>query len=123
MVKGLWYGSLVQAPGVSLLDALIYLWAGYHGSQRTRLIRTGIVAAGSTSLVGFTTLFAAAALRTPSLLIGPIENPGSLLIFSALLLTALGFGVVLGSIGGAVGRWVSPAPQEPRFLLKEWGNK
>ena len=26
-----WNPSLVQAPGVSLLDAIIFLWAGYHG--------------------------------------------------------------------------------------------
>jgi hypothetical protein len=116
MVKGLWYGSLVQAPGVSLLDALIYLWAGYRGSRRTRLVRTGIVTAGTTSLVGFTTLFAAAAIRTPSLLMGPLENPAYLLIFAALLLTALGFAVVLGSISGAVGRWAPPAARrEARF--------
>lgn len=113
-VKGLWYGSLVQAPGVSLLDALVYLWAGYHSSQRTRLIRTGIVAAGSTSLVGFTTLCAAAAVGTPSLLMIPVVLPAYLLILSALLLTALGYGIVLGSIGGVVGRWMSAPRQEAR---------
>jgi len=115
MFKGLWYGSVVQAPGVSLLDALIYLWAGYHGSRRTRLIATGILAAGSTSLVGFTTLFAAAAIRLPSLLMFPVAHPASLLILSALLLTALGFGVVIGCVGAVVGRCMPSAPTgEPR---------
>jgi hypothetical protein len=113
-VKALWYGSLVQAPGVSLLDALIYLWAGYQGSQRTGLIRTGMVAAGSTSLVGFTTLCAAAVVGTPSLLTIPFVLPAFLLIVSALLLTALGYGIVLGSIGGFVGRWTATPPQEAR---------
>jgi hypothetical protein len=111
-VKGLWYGSLVQAPGVSLPDALIYLCAGYYGSRRTRLIRTGIVAAGSTSLVGFTMLFTAAAIRTPSLLMIPIGLPAYLLIFLVLLLTAVGYGAVLGSIGGVVGRWLGPLAQK-----------
>jgi hypothetical protein len=113
-VKDLWYGSLVQAPGVSLLDALIYLWAGYHGSHRTRLVRTGIVSAGSTSLVGFSTLCAAAAARTPSLLTIPIVLPAYLLILFALILTALGYSIVLGSIGGVVGRWTSAPRQEAR---------
>jgi len=113
--KGLWYGSLVQAPGVSLLDALIYLLAGYHGSQRTRLIRTGIVAAASTSLVGFATLCAAAAIGTPSLVKIPFVLPAYLLILSALAFTAVGYAIVLGSIGGFVGRWTSAPPQETRI--------
>jgi hypothetical protein len=113
-MKGLWYGSLVQAPGVSLLDALIYLWAGYHGSQRTRLIRTGIVTAGSTSLVGFTTLCAAVAIGTPNLLKIPFVLPAYLLILSALALTALGYGIVLGFVGGYFGRWASALRQETR---------
>jgi hypothetical protein len=44
MVKGVLYGSIAPAPGVSLFDALIYFAAGYHGVQRTRLIRTGLLA-------------------------------------------------------------------------------
>jgi hypothetical protein len=114
-VKVLWYGSLVQAPGVSLPDALIYLSAGYHGSQRTRLIRTGIVAAATTSLVGFTTLCVAAAIGTPSLLKIPFVLPAYLLILSALAFTALGYAIVLGSIGGFVGRWTSASPEATRI--------
>ena len=72
-VKAVWYGSVVQAPGVSQLDTLIYVWAGYHGARRTRLIRTGMVAAGSTSLVGFMTLCTAVAIGTPSLLLVPFR--------------------------------------------------
>lgn len=113
-IKSLWYGSLVQAPAVSLLDALIYLWAGYHGSHRTRLIRTGIVSAGSTSVVAFATLCAAAVVGTPTLLMLPIVLPAYLLILSALMLTALGYAVVLGSIGAVVGRWTSAPRQEAR---------
>jgi hypothetical protein len=62
------------------------------------------MAAGSTSLVGFATLFTAIAVRTPGLLTIPINNPGYLLIFSALLLIAIGYGAVLGFIGGIVGQ-------------------
>ena len=110
MVTGLWYGSLVQAPGVSLLDALIYLWAGWHGSQRTRLIKTGILAAAVTSFVGFTVLFTAAAIRTPGLVIAPFSKPFIFVILSVLLLLAVGYGVLMGAVGGLIGRWVAPTP-------------
>jgi hypothetical protein len=95
----------VQAPGVSLVHALIYLWAGYHGSQRTRLIRTGILAAGLTSFVGYTTFFAAAAMTAPGLILAPFRNPFIFVILSMLLLLALSYGVVVGALGGIVGRW------------------
>src|SRR4029453_10692271 len=65
MVKGLWYGSMVPCPGPSLLDALIYFLAGFHGFQRARLIRAGLLTAAATSVVGTTVLFAAAAMITP----------------------------------------------------------
>jgi hypothetical protein len=115
MAKGLWYGSLVQAPGVSFSDALIYLWAGYHGSQRTHLIRTGMLTAGGTSFVGFTVLFAAIAMRNPGLLLAPFANPFIFVILSVLLLVALRYGVLMGVVGGVIGKWVAPtAPGEVR---------
>jgi hypothetical protein len=115
MMKGLWYGSLVQAPGVSLFDALIYLWAGYRGSRRTRLIRTGMLAAGATSFIGFTALFTTIAIRTPELLLAPFSKPFIFVILSVLLLLALSYSVVVGGLGGIIGRWVPPsAPREAR---------
>ncbi len=113
-----WYGSLVQAPGLSLVHALIYLWAGYHGSQRTRLIKTGMLAAAATSFVGFTVLFTAAAISDPALILAPFSQPFILVILSTLLLLALSYGVLVGAVGGVIGRWVAPAPREVRFLLK-----
>src|SRR5260221_1244333 len=98
MAKGLWYGSLVQAPGVSFLDALIYLWAGYHGFQRTRLIKTGMLASGGTSFVGFTILVTAIAIRTPGLLLAPFSKPFIFVILATLLLIALGYGALVGAI-------------------------
>jgi hypothetical protein len=115
IAKGLFYGSLVQAPGVSFLDALIYLWAGYHGARRTRLIKTGMLAAGGTSFVAFTVLFTAIAIRTPGLLLAPFSNPFIFVILATLLLIALGYGVLVGAIGAIVGRWAAPeAPREVR---------
>jgi hypothetical protein len=110
IVKGiyLWYGSLVQAPGISLLHAIIYLWVGYHGSRRTGLIKTGMLAAGSTSFVGFTALFAAAAIRNPGLLLAPFSKPFIFVILSTLLLLALSYGVLFGALGGVIGRWLGP---------------
>jgi hypothetical protein len=110
IVKGiyLWYGSLVQAPGISLLHAIIYLWVGYHGSRRTGLIKTGMLAAGSTSFVGFTFLFAAAAIRSPGLLLAPFSKPFIFVILSTLLLLALSYGVLFGAVGGVIGRWLGP---------------
>jgi hypothetical protein len=115
VVRGLWYGSLVQAPGVSLADALIYLWAGYHGFQRTRLIKTGMLAAGGTSFVGFTVLFTAIAITTPGLLLAPFSKPFIFVILGTLALIGLGYGALVGAIGAVVGRWTAPdAPREVR---------
>lgn len=108
MARGLWYGSLVQAPGVSLADALIYLWAGYRGFRRTRLIKTGMLAAGATSFVGFTLLFTAIAIRTPGLLLAPFSNPFIFVILATLALIAVGYGALVGAIGAVVGRWTTP---------------
>jgi hypothetical protein len=111
LAKGLWYGSLVQAPGVSLLDALIYFGAGYHGARRTRLIRTAVLTAGSTSVVGLAVLFAAAAIRTPGLLL-LFAKPFIFVILSVILLAALSYSVVVGTLGGILGRWLpSSAPR------------
>ena len=115
IARGLFYGSLVQAPGVSLSDALIYLWAGYRGFQRTRLIKTGMLAAGGTSFIGFTILFTAIAIRTPDLLLAPFSNPFIFVILATLTLIALGYGALMGALGAVVGRWTAPdAPREAR---------
>jgi hypothetical protein len=96
---------LIQAPGVSLLDAVILLWAWYHGSQRTGQFTTGIVTAGATSFLGFSMLMVYAAVTTPGLLLAPVEKPFIFVIMTILLGMALGFGIVLGTVGAAVGRW------------------
>jgi hypothetical protein len=103
-----WNPSLVQAPGVSSLDALIFLWAGYYGSRRTGRLSTGIVTAGATSFLGFSMFFVHAAVATPSLLLAPFEKPFIFVIMSILLAMALAFAVVLGSLGAVAGRWLPP---------------
>jgi hypothetical protein len=34
--------SPVRAPAISLFHCVIYFWAGYRGSPRTRLIKTAL---------------------------------------------------------------------------------
>jgi hypothetical protein len=104
-----WNHSIVQAPAVSVLDGLIYLLAGYYGSQRTALVRTGIITAGATSILAVTAFLAVAAIGRPSLLLAPFEKPFIFVIVLVLLLIAFGYGAVLGSIGGVIGRWLPPA--------------
>src|SRR6202158_306398 len=117
MVRGLWYGSITGAPGVSLLDALIYFWAGSHGFQRTRLIRAGILAAAATSFIGMTVLLAAAAMISPDLVLAIFVNPLLLLILSVYLLIPLGYAAALGALAGVVGQWLPPSALIRRLNL------
>ena len=112
-IKALWYGSLVQAPLVSLADALIYVWGGYYASRRTGLIRTGIIVAGATSLIAFTILFTSLAILNPSLLVAPFTKPFIVFILSVMLLLALSVGIVAGTVGGVFGKWLG-RPMAPR---------
>jgi hypothetical protein len=108
MVQGLWYGSIAPCPGVSLLDALIYFGAGYHGFQRTRLVRVGMLTAAVTGFVGFAVLFATAAIITPGLVLATFANPLLFLILSVYLVIPLGYSAVLGTLASVVGKWVAP---------------
>ena len=111
IARGLWYGSAVQAPSVALSDTLIYLWAGYRGFKRTRLITGGMLAASGTSFVGFSVLFAAIATTTPDLLLAPISKPFIFVILAALTFIALSYGALAGAIGAIIGRWTAPAAE------------
>ena len=117
-VQGVLYGSVLPAPGVSLFDALIYLAAAYHGVQRTRLIRTGLLAAGATSFVGFTVLFAAAAVITPSLVLAPFVKPFIFVILSVYLVIPVGYALLLGGLAGVIGKWVAPGPSQVLWKLR-----
>jgi hypothetical protein len=110
-----WNPSLVPAPGVSLLDAVIFLWAGYYGSRRTGRLGTGIITAGATSFIGFAMFLVYAAVTMPRLLLAPFENPFIFVIMSILLVLALSFGIVTGTIGAAVGRWLTPTTRRARL--------
>jgi hypothetical protein len=100
-----WDPSLVPLPNVSLLDAFALLWAGYYGAQRTRLVRTGVVTAGATSVLGFVMTAAFLTLTVPGLLPGLFEQPLLLLFPCIYLSVAVGFGVVVGAGGAVLGRW------------------
>jgi hypothetical protein len=106
-LPGGWNPGLAPAPGLSLLDALIFLWAGYYGAQRSGRLITGVVTSSVTSFLGFTMFFIYAAITRPSLLLAPFENPFIFVIMAILLVMALGFGIAVGTVGAATGRWLS----------------
>jgi hypothetical protein len=113
MVKVLWYGSITGAPGVSLFDAVIYVFAASRGVQRTGLIKTGMLGAAGASVVGFTVLFAAAAFITPSLALATFANPLLFAFMLVYLLVPLAYAVLLGALAGLVVRWIVPlAPRK-----------
>ncbi len=105
-IPGGWNPSVVPAPGLSLLDALILAWAGYSGTQRTGRIGTGLIAAGVTSLSGVAVFFVYVAVMTPGYLLAPIETPFIIVIASILLAMAVAFGIAVGSLGAVVSRWM-----------------
>jgi hypothetical protein len=112
-LPGRWNPGLAQAPGVSALDAIVFLWAGYYGAQRTGRFATGILTAGATSVIGFTIFFIYAALKDPRLLLAPFEQPFIFVIIAVLLLMTLGFAIVAGAAGAVVGRRRTPQPLAP----------
>lgn len=116
-LPGGWNPSLVPTPGVSVLDALIFVWAGYYGSQRTGRLSTGIVTGAATSVVGVTVFFVYAAVTTPSLLLAPFEKPVIFVIMSIVVMIALGFGIAAGTVGPAAGRWLPPATRKARLTV------
>ena len=111
-----WNPSLVPAPGVSLLDGLVFLWAGYYGSQRTGRVGTGILVAIVTSLLGFTVFCVCAAITTPNILLAPFEKPFIFVIVGTLMAIALGFGIAAGTAGAAAGRWWPPRRRAVRIF-------
>ena len=110
-----WNPSLVPAPGASLLDAAVFVWAGYCGSQRSGRLITGIVAATVTSVIGFATFFIYAAITRPTLLLAPFANPFIFVIMTILLAIAVTFAIVAGMAGAIAGRWMPPTRWRARL--------
>ena len=107
--------SLVPAPGVSLIDAFILVWAGYRGSQRTGRISSGLIIAVATSVVGYTAFVAYALVVDPTLIRAPFKKPLIFAILSIVALLALGFGLAAGTVGAAAGRWRRSLPSNARL--------
>jgi hypothetical protein len=108
-----WPGSLLPAPGLSVVHAAIYVWAGVHCSRRTGLIASGIVGAASVSAIAFAVLVAGAVVSLPGLVRAPFLAPFVLVIVSVLLSLSFAFAIVCGAIGGAIGRAISQPSTAP----------
>jgi hypothetical protein len=110
-IKLPWRYSLVQAPGVSVLDAAVCLWAGCYTSRRTRLVRTGMMSAGLIGILPPGLFLGVAAAREPALFLVPFAKPFIFVILFTVISLAIGFGVVLGALGAAVGAWLPSMPR------------
>lgn len=99
-----WTPRALPAPGVSLLDAAIYMWAAYYAARQTRLIWTGVAAAAVCSVVNLTVMFVALDLKF-GLVQTMVAKPGVmwLVIPAAFQGVALAFAVVPGLIGAVLG--------------------
>lgn len=106
--------SLVQAPGVSVLDAAVCLWVGYYTSRRTRLVRIGMMSAGLIGLLPLGIVLSVAAVTDPALLLAPFAKPFIFLILLTVISLAIGFGCALGAVGATVGVWLPSVPRRTR---------
>jgi hypothetical protein len=107
-LAGRWNPSLVPAPNVSLLDALLFLAAGYYGARRTGRIATGIVNAAALGLIDFTLFAAFVTFLFPAVFDAIRQQPFIVLIGCTFLAIAMTFALVLGTLGAVAGRWLTP---------------
>ena len=110
-IKLPWRYSLVQAPGVSALDATVCLWAGYYTSRRTRLVHTGMMSAGLIGILPPGIFLGVAAARDPTLFLVPFAKPFIFVILFTVISLAISFGLALGALGAAVGSWLPSMPR------------
>ena len=103
-----WNPSLVPAPGVSALDAALFIAVGYYGARRTGRFASGILMSAITAVVGLAIYFVYAAIRSPSLLAAPFEKPFIFVIIATVLALTEAFAVVTATFGAATGRWLPP---------------
>ena len=106
-----WNVSLVQAPGVSVLDGLIYLLVGGYAAQRTGVVSMGTVVGAATGVIAVAVTLMAGVVTEPDLLLAPFRQPFIVVILSMLTLIGAGSGAVLGSIGGGIGRSLALVPR------------
>ncbi|HEX4346757.1 MAG TPA: hypothetical protein VHZ73_04255 [Vicinamibacterales bacterium] len=104
-----WVPRARRAPGVSLLDAVIYMWAAYYTARRTGLLRTGLIAAAACTVVNLAVMFVALAIKF-DLVQTMIAKPGIMWIVILLAYQgiALAFCLIPGLIGATLGVTLSP---------------
>ena len=104
-LAGGWNPSLVPAPNVSLLDALVFIAAGYAGARRTGRVVTGVVSAAALSLIDFALFTGVAVSLVPGLFQAIAAKPFILVIGTTFFAMAVVFAVTLGAVGAIIGRW------------------
>ena len=104
-LSGGWNPSLIPAPNVALLDAMMFLAAGYAAARRTGRLVTGVVNAGVLGLIDFAMFAAYALFLFPTLPSAIREKPFILVIGFVYLAIAVMFALAFGAAGAAVGGW------------------
>ena len=102
-----YYVKDVINTGTVWVCVAIYMLAGFLGSRRTRLVRTGAILAGAASISGLTVGFAFEVIRGggAELLLAPFHMPFMFVILATIWSPSIAF----GTIGGIVGsNWLPP---------------
>ena len=98
---GTWNPSLIPAPNVSLLDAVVFLGAGYAGARKTGRLLAGVLNAAVLGLLDFGLFAVLAALLVPGLPAAVLQKPFILVIGATFLTIAMTFALALGAAGAA----------------------
>lgn len=98
---GRWNPSLIPAPNVALLDAIVFFAAGYVGARTTGRFLTGVINAGVLGLFDFVLFTALTAFLFPGLPSAVSQKPFILVIGATFLTIAMTFALALGAAGAA----------------------
>lgn len=101
--------SLVQVPGVSVLDAAFFTVVGFHGARRAGRIGSGIIMSAVVGFAGFAAFLVYGVIHSPGLFVVPFEQPFVFAILAVALAIAETFAIVTGAFGAAIGRQRRPS--------------
>lgn len=96
--------SLVQVPGVSVVDAGLFVVIGFHGARRGGRIGSGIAMCAVVGFAGFALFLVYGVVQTPDLFVVPFQKPFVFAILAIAFAIAETFAMVTGAFGAAIGR-------------------